>query len=505
LVCAGKRSLDSGKVFDAKRYFAIAYECGMSKDSMLYFAAETYMRSFVLDTAMTYNWGLEKLGNLSADVYLEQRSRIFRMIGWNHQADSILALIRRKDCYDLSVNVSASRSMLTLNPVIIPPKGKSTFNFDEILDDAGDFQINQRLYRYHNSWFRRTYAMFGISSEFVVPTRYSFKNDNDTAIKSITFYLGAGEMPRTPELIIGHRWAIHSGLQIDHFNKVLLSFSMKNDCNLSIGHDFQWRNGQVCDNRADLQFYKIFSLRKLFWMPSMSAAYHFSKVNQYQDDITLYNPYPKLPIGYIDSRSLSDSTTRFYRDPALSQIFDLNSTKFPNIAYWNKQPTMKLFVQPTQDINATVKSSLFLNLPFKTDLNIENNIQCSWYPEKKVIWFTVKNDKDSSKINIENMQKIYAILYNVSDGKYYLTTNRVDPKSIKNNLIELKKHQKTRFDCYLSMTINIEKEIGILGELYFITSYMKCFSTLPENSPLITLNQNWELRAGWKRDISKTW
>jgi hypothetical protein len=166
---------------------------------------------------------------------------------------------------------------------------------------------------------------------------------------------------------------------------------------------------------------------------------------------------------------------------------------------------MKLFVQPTQDINATVKSSLFLNLPFKTDLNIENNIQCSWYPEKKVIWFTVKNDKDSSKINIENMQKIYAILYNVSDGKYYLTTNRVDPKSIKNNLIELKKHQKTRFDCYLSMTINIEKEIGILGELYFITSYMKCFSTLPENSPLITLNQNWELRAGWKKDISKTW
>jgi hypothetical protein len=502
LVCAGKRSLDSGNVFDAKRYFAIAFSCGMSRDSMLYLAAETYMRSFVLDTALTFNWGLEKMGHLPADVFLEQRLRIFRMMGLNHKADSIQSVIRKKERYDLSINVFAFRNILTLNQVMIPPVNKTFYDPDEIVDDAGDIQINQRLYRYYNSWFKRAYAMFNISSDFVVPTRHSFSEDNDTAIKSLSCFIGAGEMPRTPELMVGHRLAIHPDLKIDHYNKVLLSFSLKHNSNVSLGHDVKWTNGQVCDNRTDLQFYKILTIRKMFWMPSISAAYHYSKINQYEEDITLYNLYPKLPVGYIDSRSLSDSLvakSRYYSDKNLSRAFEMDTIIFPDDDYWNNQPEIRLFVQPTKDVSSTLKSSLFLHLPFKTDLNIDSYIRGSWYPEK-VSWFSVKND--SSFINLLNMKKAYAIVFNTSDGKYYLNTNRVDHSPMRNNLVEIKKHEKTRIDCYLSIAISIDKKIGRLGELYFITSYVKCFSTLPEISPLISLNQNWELRAGWKKDIS---
>jgi hypothetical protein len=503
LVCAGKRSLDSGNTDDAKRYFAIAFDCGMSKDSMLYFAAETYMRSFAPDTALTFNWGLEKTGHLPREIFLEQRSRIFRMIGMQQKADSILSIIRKKHRYDLSVNVSGSRNILTLNPVIIPPVNKTFFEPGEIIDDAGGIQINQRLYRYIDSRLRRIYAMLNFSSDFKIPTRYSFTDDNDTVMKSLSLSLGTGEMPRTPELMAGHRLAIYPDLNIVHFNNVLLSFPFKNSYTLSLSHDIKWANRQIYDDRTDLHFYTIVPFLKNFWMPSVSAAYHFSKVNQYENDITTINLYPKLPLGYIDSRSLSDSLaakSRYYSDRFLSHTVDIDTIMFPDDDFWNYQPSMRLFEQPTKDISATIKSSLYLHLPLKTNLSIDNYLQCSWYPQK-VQWFTV--DNNSASVNIIAMQKAYAVVYNTSDGKYYLNTNRVDHSPMRNNLIALKKHEKTKVDCYLSIAVTIEKEIGLLGELYFKTGYVKCFSTLPENSPLISLNQSWELRAGWKKDISK--
>jgi len=504
LVNVGKRSLDSGKTDDAKRYFAIAFDCGMSKDSMFYFAAETYMRSFAPDTALTFNWGLEKIGHLPREVYLEQRSRIFRQMGMQQKADSILLIIRKKHRYDLSVNVFSSRSILTLNPVVIPPVNETFFNPDAIIDDAGGIQINQRLYRFTDLWIRRISAMLNFSSDFKIPTRYSFSDDNDTIMKSLSLFIGAGELPRTAELMVGHRLGINSDMGIVNYNNVLLSFPIKNRYTVSLGHDIKWADGQIYDDRTDLNLYTIVPARKNFWIPSVSAAYHFAKVNQYENDITSINLYPRLAVGYIDSGSLSDSLaskSRYYTDRSLIHAVEMDTIMFPDDQFWNNQPSIRLFEQPTKDISATFKSSLYLHLPFRTNLSIDNYIQCSWYPEK-VQWFTVENS--SAPVNIIAMQKAYALVYNTSDGTYYINTNRVDHSPMRNNLIALKKHEKTKVDCYLSIAVTIEKEIGLLGKLYFKTGYVKCFSTLPENSPLISLNQNWELRAGWKIDISKT-
>lgn len=503
LVCAGKRSLDSGKTADAKRYFAIAFDCGMSKDSMFYFAAETYMRSFAPDTALTFNWGLEKIGHFPREVYLEQRSRIFRLMGMQQKADSILSIIRKKYRYDISVNISGARNILTLNPVVVPPVNEFFFNPDAIIDDAGNFQVNQRFCRYTDRWFKRIFAMLNFKSDVDIPTRYSFTDSTDTVMQSLALSIGAGDMLRTPELIAGHRLAIYPDLSIVNFNNLLLSIAFKKRTTLSFSHDIKWANRQIFDDRTDLHIYTMVPLRKHLWMPSVSAAYHFSKVNQYENDVTSVNLYPKLPVGYIDSVSLSDSLaahSRYYRDPTLSQPVEMDTIMFPDDDFWNYQPSIRLFSQPTKDISGTIRSSLFLQLPFKTNLSLEQYLQLSWFPEK-VQWFSVVNN--AASVNILNMQKVYAVVYNTSDGKYYLNTNRVDHSPLRNNLIELKKHEKTKVDCYLSIAATFEKEIGVFGKLYFKTGYVKCFSTLPESSPLISLNQSWELRAGWKKEISK--
>ncbi|HMA64312.1 MAG: hypothetical protein ACM31E_01600, partial [Fibrobacterota bacterium] len=351
---------------------------------------------------------------------------------------------------------------------------------------------------------RRIYAMLNFNSDFKIPTRYSYHDDNDTIMKSLSLSIGAGEIPQTPELMIGHRLGFKPDMGIVNYNNALLSFPFKNNYTVALGHDIKWADGQIYDDRTDLNFYTFVPVRKNVWIPSVSVAYHFAKVNQYENDITSINLYPKLPIGYIDSKSLSDSLaskSRYYTDRSLIHAVEMDTIIFPDDQFWNNQPSMRLFEQPTKDISATIKSSLYLHLPFRTNLSIDSYIQCSWYPEK-VQWFTVENN--SAAVNIIAMQKAYALVYNTSDGTYYLNTNRVDHSPMRNNLIALKKHEKTKVDCYLSIAVTIEKKIGLLGELYFKTGYVKCFSTLPENSPLISLNQNWELRAGWKKDISKT-
>jgi hypothetical protein len=48
----------------------------------------------------------------------------------------------------------------------------------------------------------------------------------------------------------------------------------------------------------------------------------------------------------------------------------------------------------------------------------------------------------------------------------------------------------------------IEKTLHPFGEIYVIFSYIKGFSTLKANDPLVKLNHYWELQAGWKKDFT---
>lgn len=501
LVNAGKRSIDSGQISDAKRYFSIAYQCGMSKDSMLFFGAEIYMRAFELDTALTFNWGLEKNGHFSPMVYLEQRSRIFRMMGWNRQADSIVALLKKKMSYDFSMKVSASRNILTLNSLIIPPKSDLVFRPDDLIDDAGGVEIRNRVSMYSDQWLKRAFIMFNYNTDFRLPTRFSFKDESDTLIKSISFYIGAGELPSTPEFMVGYRIALHEHEKIDHFNKFVISIPLKRNGYASIGHDIKWSEKRIWDDRTDILLSRFSLRRKLAWVRSFSTSHHYTRFNQYENQSGLSGLYPMIPLGYTDSLMISDSTQpkfHYFRDSGLRQQFDADNP-FLN-EYWDLQPSMRLITQPEHDVSASFNSSWQFYLPLDFTCNLLSSLRCTWFPEK-AIWFTVDDTVD---INYFKMYTNYAVLFNSVNKKYYINKDRTQPGYLVNNFVELKKNEKVRIDYYFSIAVNIEKGLGRIGRLYFSSSYLKCFSTLPKNVPLITLNQNWEFQAGWKKDISIT-
>jgi hypothetical protein len=498
LIKAGIRSLDSGNISNARQYFTFAYKCGMSKDSMLYFAAELYIRSFALDTALTFNWGLEKGGHLPRELYLEQRSRIFRLIGWNRDADSLLAIIRKKERHEVSLYAFASRNILLLSPFSLAPINLPFDMTNADIDDIGKGGFRYKWSRYQSTWLKRLSLMLDVNTDLRLPTRYSFDEKTDTLIRSFSFSIGAGDFPSTPECVLGHRIAVHTDNKIDHFNRASCTFPIKKQRFLQIGQDLKWTSDQGIDqSKTELSLMQLSLRRNYTYLCALSLSYNFSKSDIYQDKIDSLGIYRLIPLGYVDSLNIHDSTFpeyRFYRDRNLKVPY----TNLDIYSYWKYQPGMRLVTISNHSINAALKSSFQLKLPFNMNLTILNVNQCMWYP-KKLEWFSVD---DSAKISLIHLYDDYSVVYNASDGKYYINIDRTELYYIKNKLVELKKHEKTRVDCYISLSTTLEKQLPKIGKFYFSATYLKDFSTLTKDDPIVGLDYYWELQAGWKKDIS---
>jgi hypothetical protein len=156
MIASGVASLKQGDVAAARRYLTAAYECGMSKDSMHYFAAELFLASGAIDTALTFNFAIERAGHLSRQLYLEQRVRIFRAIGWHRAADSLSALYSKYGRHDLSLTAAVYRSGLAIGDIMFMPQ-LYPFSFPGVdIDDLGRCGLSWRWTRYNAGPLRYT-------------------------------------------------------------------------------------------------------------------------------------------------------------------------------------------------------------------------------------------------------------------------------------------------------------------------------------------------------------
>ena len=497
LIIAGNRYLDNNDVANARRCFTKAYKCGMSKDSLCYFAAEIYMRSFAPDTALIFNWALEKSGRLKRELYMSQRARIFRMIGLKREADSLFALIRKNDQHEASVVASASRTVMSLAPFSLIPINL-TLTPDIDIDDIGCEGIHYKWSRYHDSWLKRTFVMLDISTDLPVPTRHSFDEGSDTLIHFFSFSAGAGNFPATPECMVGHRFSVHTDNKTDHFNKLSCLIPINKSWFLTTNQNIKWTGSEgIDDSRTELCLSRLSLSRKYSWFRALSFSHHFSKSDLYQNKLGSSGIYRLMPLGYIDSLILPDSSQprlRYYRDRNLTIPF---TSDFID-EYWSEQPSLRLVTIPEHAFDASLRSSLRLNLPFGMRLITAPFVQCIWYPQK-MQWFSID---DSATISYYRLYTDYAVVFNAADKKYFINTQRTQLHYMNNSFVELKKHEKARIDCYISMSVTLEKGLNEIGRLYCSATYVKGLSTLSRADPIVGLNYCWEFQVGWKKDIS---
>lgn len=504
MIVAGVRSLARKDIAAARRHFTAAYKYGMSKDSMHYFAAEIFLRSGAPDTALTFNWALEKGGHFDRVVYLEQRARIYRSVGWHHAADSVEALYRKRTLHDIILSVSEARNCMALEQLTILPQQLLLEPPDDI-DDAGNGGIRYRWSYYTSGRLKKTFLELDVNTQIPVPSSYSFDDANDTLMRSISVSLGAGELPNTPEFVSSYRARIHDDGKIDHYLKGTLTLIAGKRGLLSAEHQLKLiRNEGVDDARTGLSLTSIPKGRKIKGSFGLAVEHHFAKLDIYQNQVDVWGKHNSIPIGFVDSLNYGGHSD-FYLDQKCTVPF---SSRWRFDEYWKGQPGLQLHDMPEHDLNAALKSFLQFSMPLRINVNVFSVIQTVWYPES-ILFFTfddpiIISDVNSYEEYNEKLYKNYALIFNTDDGKYYLTNTRqswnIDALSLEE--VHFRLHKKRRIDCYLSFGMMVERRFKTIGKIYVAATYLKCFSTMNENDPVAILDYMWMVRTGWKMEFS---
>lgn len=490
LVITGKNCLEKKDLNCARACFTLAFRNGMSKDSMMYFAAEIYLRKLAADTALVFNRGLELRDKFKREHILEQRSRIYASIGLKRQADSLLALSRRGLRSELSLYAYVSRNLVAFDKFLFAPLDLIIEPQNDI-DDKGRIGLTYKLAGESGGRYKKIFALLDFNSGLPVPTRYSFDERSDTLLRTLSIHCGLPFLPKSVNGIVGYRMAIHGDGKMDHFDREQLFFFLGKGWFIGASHESKWVHGLGMDETRE----------------NLSASWYKKSIRYtFQGDIGISHNFNRtfeskgLKLGYdsVDVKSDAAQNHHYYKDSAFRISYDSKMLD----QYWGAQPRMQAFSNPEHDISLSLRS--YLQIPVKGWFlcKMTGEIRGVWYP-KMVKWYTYGSELELPGLDYDFFGDDY-VVFNKVDGKYYLHN---DPTSINFNRlnfspIQLTLHQKRRVECLVSLVFFIEKELKYIGTIYAGGLGMKSFSTLNHNIPLVTFNYGWEFSAGWKKNIS---
>jgi hypothetical protein len=496
LVVAGVRSLAINDFYGARRYFTAAFQCGMHRDSMSYFAAEMYLRRFALDTALVFNRALEKSTTFSRTLRDEQRSRIYRLLGRTDLADSAAALVKTPLRHDISLNVSGLRRDMVIGPITFLPQQITITPGDEY-DDLGKSVFRYKLSQQNLPLVRRLSFTADVQSDIRLPTRYSFNESYDTLMYGGGGLLAAGDGMAVPYTAAGYRARIHQDGKTDHYTSLSLSMAAGKHLVFTLGNEDKWIRHQGLDEaRTEAGCTMLFRGRRMQPSFGLVMAHRFSRFDLYQDKVTsgrgLYNP---LPLGFVDTLK-ADEGYRYFTDRACT-IPSVNSD-LP-ARYYQQQPGMRFLAPlPEHDINATLRTSLMTKLPLDMGMTLFGSIQGVCFT-KNVVWYATDQPY---LVYFDELYEDCAIIYNAADGGYYLIGDKTQQTYTPAQLRPLRRHEKRRVDCFMALSLVLDREFGEYGKVYFTISGFKGFSTLRATDPVATFNYGWELSAGWKKEVA---
>ncbi|MBN1578121.1 MAG: hypothetical protein JW913_16285 [Chitinispirillaceae bacterium] len=499
MIVAGIRMLKSGMPDSARQYFTAAYRCGMSRDSMYYFAAELYLSKGATDSAMTFNMALERRGNFDRRLYLEQRTRIFRALGMKRFADSVVARYSRSGRHDLIIDGTGSRSILSIHGLTLMPQ-RYTLDFPEDdIDDAGWVGVSYRWSRWDIVGLPKIMVRLGFHTELRIPTLYSFDEANDTLMRNVSFGIGVGEFPSTPEVSVHYRARIHDvNGDVDHFLKGLLTVAGIKKTMVSGVHETKLDSeGEIDDSRTEITLFASPLGRRIRSIVGVSALHHFSRSDFYQNLLDTAGLFRPLHLGFVDSL-LPGLLYRYFRDYEQTEAYPLDVLPPDVNGYWTNQPRMALLkALPEHNLGMALRSSFKVSIPGGFTIHASGLLKLVGYT-REVEWDSVD---DPIELRSDQMDKQYAVIYCAADRKYYLTVNRDALRFNTSDLKELHHHREKRVDFFILVSPMLEKKFKIFGKVYISASYLKGFSTLDDDGPLARLDYMWQFLAGYQKDI----
>jgi hypothetical protein len=499
MITAGVRNLENGNLAAARNYLTAAYECGMSKDSMYFFAAELFLRLGAIDTALTFNRALERGGHFRRGAFLEQRSRIFRSLGWVRPADSLVALYSRHGRHDISTTVAGTRNAMAINGITFMPQ-RYLYTFpDADIDDYGKCGIDWKWTRYTFLGLPKVSIGLNAATELPLPTLHSFDESNDTLMRNFTLSISLGELPVSPVYTASYRLRLHKDLRTDHFSRLQLSFSFAGNAMATLLNETKWVPAQgIDDSRTEITLFRLPFGRNIRTTIGGSAAHHFSRSDFYQDRLNRNSLFRPLQLGFVDTL-IPGERYRYFTDRQLTTRYELPEDRLPDMsAYWAAQPGMLMLSPlPEHDLNGSAKVSFQFRLPGSMQIGLYTSLTGIWFP-RKIEWYSLPQP-----VNVlpNYVYDAYSVVFNSADGKYYLNKNRTSLNYEPGELVEVNHHRATRVDGYLAGTLLLEKKFKTIGSFFVLGTYLKGFSTLDRDGPVAILNYLWEFSAGWKKEI----
>lgn len=465
---------------------------------MYYFAAEVYLRSGVLDTALVFNWALQNGGKFDPPACREQRERIQKAIDSSRKKITpgvIGKTVKKK--HSIVLRSSVGRDKIKLNPVSFIPYNL-TFDPEADVDDAGESGVIYLFSKYTARAVRRLFLRLATDADLPLPTKYSYRDSNDTLMARFGVSGGIGDFPETPELQLGYQAQVHLTLKTDNYYRLKFTWAPLNGLFLSTDTELK----QVVGEGIAAYSTCLTILKKIPRLPKCShlailLKHMYSRTDMYQEKAGVSEAlYPFLPVGYVDSIVKGDRFQYYYDK---SHLKSFNSVYLND--YWDGQQKMKLIrPYPEHQLNVTLRDAWRFLLPLKIQLDIVNEFTEMVYT-KPVEWFEPEEpfEEDIGSI-YRDMKLKYAIIHNAADGEYYLNMERSD--LYPNSVIKLDHYRKWRFDHVISLSVCLERMFGKIGALYCLAGYMKGFSTIAPGDPIVTFNYGWNLQAGWRKDFS---
>jgi hypothetical protein len=501
-------------------YFKSAYESGMSKDSLCYYVAESYLKKGALDTALAFNYSIKGDNDKIHNKKFEQRYLLFSLLEMKQEANETLdsmkwvAHIFNKNNYLIPEylrisNMGGFFKEKRFEARNYPFKSKDSC----YLAKGPEFHVNG-VSSWNIPWPKKDVFSIALNgSIFRNDTSYNVEYDLLPFKYGFTFVINQ----LIPELTFNYNF--------DRYRDIFKTYTNSNSISLSWFKSDQRSNqisaitimGNLESRAKSIQSYLLYTL---FFKEFNRSFYKFNtSLNSYyyhplqRNAIEVKTPIHKIFVSDLNNQYASHysiDTSGNYKLITINEDDRQNPyLRLQNAFFRNKSDTAnKTNIIVYSDTNILVSYSpiitatLFvspslgfsMNLPYNFQFKLNAEYQFLYYFEK-YRWLSIDLPKPEE----------YYLAYEINSSQYYLDTSKTTRISFEEVFFPFptQMEEKRRLDHTISISTTISKQVFSICNLSVSGTYEKHLSNLRKELPLELTDHTWRINLDFSIYIQK--